>query len=87
MINQLQLGQLGNQQCASTLQAQNCVASQQLGGYIGYQQCYETRYVDRYVHADVAIDKVENGFVVTIKGKRFIAKKAVDIAALVEGNL
>lgn len=39
-----------------------------------------------HIHADVAVDKVENGFLITIKGKRFVASKSSEIPALIDAE-
>lgn len=64
-------------------QTQNC-------NQIGWQN--QLQYVDRIVYidkpcsADIAIDKVENGYIVTMHGKRFIAKNTGDIASVIAKN-
>lgn len=61
-------------------------------GQIGhmYQSCHcyypqLKEYIN--VHSDVAVNKAENGFILTIKGKQYIAALAKDIPALIEEHL
>ena len=94
-MNQLQIAQnsVHSQDQLNQLQAQgiqgslnnNCIQQQSLGslGYHYQQQYPNTVYVDRPVPADVLVDKVENGFVVVIKGKKYVAVDAAAIAGLI----
>jgi hypothetical protein len=60
-------------------QGQNCINAIQ-SYHWPYQNCH-TQYIN--AHSDIAIDKVENGYVVTIAGKKYIAPKAESIASLI----
>jgi len=63
---------------SSKQQAQNCI------GQIGYH--YQVPEV-RYVHSDCAVDQVENGFILTIKGKKYVAMCPQEVAELIREKL
>lgn len=77
-----------NLQQQNWIQQSNCCAQPFLHGY---QMCgcfayvnTQIRYTTTVRSADVAIDKVENGFLVEIKGKKYVANNPAEIAMLVE---
>ena len=80
--NSLQSQLINQQISSSTLQnAQNCIGGIQQTAYPwNHQYSYSYPvYVDRPVKADISIDKVENGFLVTIKDKKYVA---ADVSAV-----
>lgn len=73
-------------------QASNQACIQQAPWYQQTLGCYhictcrtETVYIT--APADVAVEKVENGFLVKIKGKQYIAANPSAIALLIQKNL
>lgn len=83
--NQLQHSQ--NVFCETQSQLNNSTLMQSCWPY-HQQLIYQDRiiYVDRHMATHASIDKVENGYVVTIGGKKHVAKTAADIATLIEAD-
>lgn len=64
--------------------AQNCFQGSTISA-LGYQQQFpHIIYQDRYMKADILIDKVENGFILVISGKKYIVGKISEISEIIE---
>lgn len=70
-----------NNQTQTTMgqsQSTNCIS-------YPYYQTYYPQYI--YKERDIGVDKVENGYLVYCKGKRYVADTVADIVQLISDKL